>query len=261
MLARSLALLLGLVPTLVLANTFSAIVSPPRIEAKVKSGEVYRDVIEITNASNTTNTYHIKTNDWSFAEDYSMVFYDHLTENSCRPWVVLESNTVVVPPGATKKFRFQVDVPENAGVSECKFVVLIEGDEPFVSKGDLVMPVAGRVGVVSYFAINGAKPNLSLQHVGTEEFQNAKVPAVLLKNIGTSHGRLGGYLNVVDANNQKVVVVPTSMPILVGEQRQIKLMPQPKNETDPTPQLVYPIVLKGKLLWDGGSLDIDQTIN
>lgn len=255
-----LALALSLIPAISFAGNFSAIVSPTRFEAEVKSGRSYRDIIEITNNSNTTSIYNIKTNDWNFSNGYDLVYQDELSENSCRPWVVLESNQITIAPGATKRFRFEVQVPENSKPIECKFVILVEGNEPFIAKGNVSVPVSGRVGVITYLAVDGAKPDLKLLDIFAEKDGNAPKISLKFKNEGNAHGRLLGFVNITDANGNKYSSTPSTMPILSGEERIANLNPLPKNKDEAPPVLLFPVKLEGKIYWNGGELKIDKEI-
>lgn len=255
-----LALATALLPTLSFAGDFSAIVSPTRFEAEVKSGHSYKDIIEITNNSHSTSVYNIKTNDWNFSSGYDLVFHDDLTENSCRPWVVLESSQITLAPGATKRFRFEVQVPENSKPVECKFVILVEGDEPYIAKGNLSVPVSGRVGVITYLAVDGAKPDLKLLDVFAEKEGDSSKVSLKFKNEGSAHGRLLGFVDIIDAGGNKYSSTPTTMPILSGEERIANLTPIPKNKDDAPPVLLFPLKLEGKLYWNGGELKIDREV-
>lgn len=56
------------------AQEFSALVSPPRIEASAAPGSVYRDVVEITNLSQATARYTVHTEDWELDDQAQAAF-------------------------------------------------------------------------------------------------------------------------------------------------------------------------------------------
>src|SRR5271155_1757552 len=144
--------LFGLVPLgVVQAQGFAALVSPPRFELVTKPGKTLRDVIEISNRSTAPGRYVIHTADWSLSQDFSVTFQDDLQPGSCRPWVALERPNVEILGGGTMRYRFEVAVPADAPAGECRFAVMIEGDQPSIARsGGLNVPVTGRIGVIVY---------------------------------------------------------------------------------------------------------------
>ena len=99
-----------------------------------------------------------------------MYFHDELRAGSCRPWVAIERSELTIPGGARARFRFEIAVPADAKASECRFALMIEGDEPAVAGGDIFrIPVRGRIGVIVYAAVGDAAPALEIVKVGVEK--------------------------------------------------------------------------------------------
>ena len=48
--------------------------------------------------------------------------------------------------------------------------------------------------------------------------------------------------------------------MLAGETREIVLTPQADDPDAPTPKVVFPVHVTGRLEWDDGRLDLDQRI-
>ena len=133
------------------AQGFAAMVSPPRFELNAKPGKTSRSVIEVSNRSSAPAKFLIHTADWTLGADFGVSFHDDLQAGSCRPWVALERPEVVVPGGGTLRYRFEVTVPADAPAGECRFAVMIEGDQPSVARSSgLNVPVTGRIGVIVY---------------------------------------------------------------------------------------------------------------
>lgn len=257
---RRAALLLTLCASLLPGHclAFSALISPPRIEDKVKSGQVYRNVLDIQNVSSLPAEYQVKTNDWTLDQQGGVVFSDALAADSCRPWVAIESTRVALGAGARLRYRFQVQVPADAGIRQCRFALMFEG-EPEQLPG-MVSPIAGRIGVIVYLDINGAQPVLQLVLASTVMQQKQLLPALLVSNNGSAHGRLSGLIDARDSTGHTVTLTPSADPILPGMQRRILLSPvapryQPVDA--PLPTLNYPLHLKGKLDSMGQPLSID----
>src|SRR5271168_5067417 len=162
---RASSVLLGLAGVLLCASVrsqgFAAMVSPPRFELKAKPGKTSRSVIEVSNRSSAPAKFLIHTADWSLAADFSVSFHDDLQAGSCRPWVALERPEVVVPGGGTLRYRFEVTVPADAPAGECRFAVMIEGDQPSIARSNgLNVPVTGRIGVIVYLTVGDGEPDL-----------------------------------------------------------------------------------------------------
>src|SRR3984957_635170 len=177
------------------AQGFAALVSPPRFELAAQAGKTVRSVIEVSNRSTAPAHYLMHTADWTFATDFTVNFHDELQPGSCRPWVAIERPEIVVPGGATLRYRFEVTVPPDAPAGECRFAVMIQGAEPSiaVSKG-LDMPVTGRIGVVVYVTVGDGAPDLEVLGPKTATLNGQLVPTLRVHNGGTAHGRMSGFL-------------------------------------------------------------------
>ena len=116
------------------AAGFAALVSPPRFELTGRSGTVVRQVFELSNRSAGPAKFHVHTADFTLGADYSVAFQDELQPASCRPWVAIERLEVALPGGGTIRYRFEVQVPKDAPAGECRFGILIEGDEAAVQR-------------------------------------------------------------------------------------------------------------------------------
>lgn len=245
-------------PNTVFAQGFSALVSPPRIEDSAKAGSTYRNIIEITNVSASAAHFAVRTADWTLQPDAAVLFSDVLATNSCRPWVGIEAPEINIGANAKRRYRFEVAVPADAPSSECRFAIMIEGD-PETLKGDVSIPVSGRIGVIVYLAIGETAAKLALAGQSVKAVDGHDVPVLSVHNTGNAHGRLEGFINGTDASGKGYAFAPNSLPILPGETRDIALVPVADDSDAPAPALAYPVQLKGRL--DSGSqhLDIEAT--
>jgi hypothetical protein len=239
------------------AQGFAALVSPPRFELATKPGKTSRSVIEISNRSTAPGRYLIHTADWTLSPDFSMSFQDDLQPGSCRPWVAIERPEVVVPGGGVLRYRFEVTVPADAPSGECRFAVMIEGAEPSVavSKG-LSMPVTGRIGVIVYLKVGDAAPEIEILGPKVATLNGRQVPTLRVHNGGNAHGRVTGFLTGTDAKGISYDFMPSDLPILSHEEREVFLTPSSPSDDHPT--LTFPVTVKGTLEWGDHKTELNQ---
>lgn len=239
------------------AQGFAALVSPPRFELTAKGGDRLRQVIEITNASGQAAKFYLKTADWTLDKSAGVTFDDALQATSCRPWVAIERREISVSPAGKYRFRFEIAVPADTPPGECRFALMLEGDEQTVRnpKGPPV-PVAGRIGVIVYVTIGGAEAKLEVVGAQVETINGDATPVLQIKNSGNAHGRVSGFLSATDANGKKLEFTPSNLPILPGETRAISL---PVNrERDEALKIGYPITIRGNLEAGDKSMPFEQ---
>ncbi|MCL1634978.1 hypothetical protein M2650_10095 [Luteimonas sp. SX5] len=241
------------------AQGFSALVSPPRFEDTAKPGTTYRNVVEISNVSNTAAHYSLRTADWTLDDKAAAVFADALAPNSCRPWVGLEAAGIDVAANGKRRYRFEVAVPADAPSGECRFAILLEGDPERVASS-AVPEVSGRIGIIVYLTIGDAAAQLSMLGGKADTVDGRVVPVLQIRNSGNAHGRLAGLIDGVDAQGRKFVFAPSSIPLLPGETRAISLMPEGDDPDTPAPPIAFPVQLKGRLEWGAQRLAIDTAI-
>ena len=242
------ALLPTLLPTTAHAQSFSAVVSPPRFEVAVQPGKTIRQVIEITQASNEKGTYRVYTNDWTIGADGNAQFSDDLAPNSCRPWVSLERRELTIAANAKVRFRFEITPPADTPAGECRFAIMIEGAEQVVkATGAMTFPVSGRVGVVVYAGVGDATPILEVTQGGTRALDGMIVPVLNIKNTGNAHGRAMGFLKGTDPAGVKIELLPEPLPILPGQTRSVALVPQ--SEGNSIIKFAYPLNILGAIEW------------
>lgn len=242
-------------------QAFSALISPPRIEDPAQSGKVYRNVLTIENVSNQNVSYSVKTNDWTLDDKGGVVFSEELAKDSCRPWVSIEAKQITLGANAKTRYRFEVAVPADAGVRECRFALMVEGDAEQV-KG-MQVPMSGRIGVIVYLNLNGATAALTVKSARVQSIQGDLLPVLTIQNTGAAHGRLDGILDATDANGQAVQLTSDNAPILPNSSIDISLrpiLPHNAKPNTPYPKLHYPLHLKGALDTLDKPITIDATV-
>lgn len=235
------------------ASEFALAASPPRFELQVKPGERVRQVLELTNASNAASSYSIRTADWIYAADNSVTFQEELGPQSCRPWVAIERRELTIAGGKPYRYRFEVNVPADAKAGECRFAIMLEGQEQTSqTAGGPPIPFSARLAVVVYVAVGGAEPELSI--VGTRVIQvnGVQTPALQVRNGGLAHGRVAGFLTGTDAGKTQLEFSPSNLPILPGETRLVPLTATRPGDSETAVQAKFPLTISGKIEWGRG---------
>ena len=242
------------------AGEFALAISPARFELALKPGERSRQIIEITNASSDPANLALRTADWSLEANTSVLFQDDLQPQSCRPWVALERRELKVSAGRPYRMRFEIQVPESAPPGECRFAIMLEGQELLnpLSNGPPI-PFAARMGVIVYVAVGNAEPALSLVGARVSKVNGVETPVLEVHNSGLAHGRLQGFLKGVDASQTALELSPSNQPILPGQTSSIPLSAVRETENDTAVAVKFPIRISGQLEWgQGKSQSIDQ---
>ena len=250
---------------------FAAAVTPPRFEVSVEPGQVTRQVMEITHAIPGTGTYKVYTTDWSMDASGALTFYETLQPGGCRPWVAIERKEVVVAQGTRVRYRFEVAPPANVTPQECRFALMLESKPQDVKTSETSsFPMNGRIGVIVYVSIGGAKAVLEPGAVSVGSFDGRPTPMLTVHNSGNATGRLSGILKGIDTAGTTIEFSPEAVPVLPGQTRSIALQPyEPGPRTAAsgaaTPaRLKWPLSLRGTLEYGPpgtGRFEIDRSVS
>ncbi|TXH75923.1 MAG: hypothetical protein E6Q85_04225 [Thiothrix sp.] len=247
------------------AASFEVAVAPSRLELSANASQRLGQSLEIQNVGRSPTELNIRTLDWTYSSEGQISYHEELIPNSCRPWVTLEKNSIRLSAQAKRNFRFQVEVPANASVSECRFMIAIEGKDAAATAAlqaggaSLSLPVNGRIAVAVYVAVAGAEPKLTIKQLNVQNIKGQKVPVAIVSNTGNAHGRLGGVLEAKDAQGQEFELAPESTPIMPGQTRTLPLSPQAIAKQK-LKQPSYPISAQGSIDWDKGSFKINNAL-
>jgi fimbrial chaperone protein len=250
------------------AALFDASVSPPRFELKAKPGDVVRSVITIANNGVQPERYSIKTADWDLDSGGS-VKYDEGAPGpkSCRPWVRIERHEINVVPKGTRSYRFEVHVPNDVAMAECRFALLVAGNAGTVSPTTrdkrIQIPIVGRLGVIVYVTLNDGRADIQLLKLEMRKVDGRMVPIATFHNKGNVHGRVQGSLEARDARNHKLQLIADQAPILPNTTRSIILSPTDWSSGEPKApafDLAMPLEVHGRLQYADGEVKIDQFI-
>jgi hypothetical protein len=230
-------------------SEFAVAISPPRFELEAKPGQLLRQTMEIANGAARTGTYTLKTADWTYAPDGTVSFNDELAPGSCRPWVAIERRELTVTPGRPYRFRFEVTPPAGMPPGECRFAILVEGQEENTSAGGVVVPFNARMAVIVYVGIGDVQPSLIVEGTSVQTVDGVPTPVLQIRNDGLAHGRLTGFLSGTDASNTPLDFTARSYPILPGESRAIPLIATRQGDINSQLAPRYPVTIKGRLEW------------
>ncbi|MFS2207443.1 hypothetical protein [Variovorax sp. Varisp36] len=237
---------------------FALAVSPPRFELSGKPGERVRDVIELSHSDARQGEYTFKTADWTLKPDGSVDFSDELAPGSCRPWVAIERRELSIAAGKPYRYRFEVTPPAGTPPVECRFAVLIEGKEHTNAPGTPVA-MAARIGVIAYVAIGDVQPVLDIAGTAVKTVNGKDLPVLRIRNTGTAHGRLAGFLNGTDASGARLEFQPATTPVMPGETREIALTATRPGDTDAAVTVRFPVTVTGSLEWGkSGSFKVNE---
>ncbi|WP_170217212.1 hypothetical protein [Variovorax gossypii] len=237
---------------------FALAVSPPRLELTGKPGERVRDVIELTHSDARQGEYTFKTADWTLKPDGSVDFSDELAPGSCRPWVAIERREISIAAGKPYRYRFEVTPPPGTPPVECRFAVLIEGKERTNAPGTPVA-MAARIGVIAYVAVGDVQPVLDIASTAVKLVNGQNQPILRIRNTGTAHGRLAGFLNGTDASGARLEFQPATTPIMPGETREIALTASKPGDADTAVAVRFPVTVTGSLEWGkSGSFKVNE---
>lgn len=251
---------------------FAVSVTPPRFEVSVEPGQVTRQVMEMSHAVATPGNYSVYTTDWGMDDSGELTFYDTVQPGSCRPWVAIERKEVLIKMGARVRYRFEVAPPADTTPRECRFALMIESKTQEVKTSEASsFPMNGRIGVIVYVSVGGAKAALEPGDIVVDTFDGQPTPVLTVRNSGIATGRLSGVLKGKDASGASYEFTPASVPILPDRKRQIALQryeaPVRVSETISVPReqpkIKWPLHLTGTLEYGvngQGRFELDRIV-
>lgn len=206
------------------ADGFALSVSPPRFELSADPGQTVRSVVELSNASNVPTKLSFATAEWELTHDGGVTTSSVLAPNSCRPWVAIERLQTTLQPNSRLRYRFEVTPPPDAAPTECRFAILISGEDTRVSPNkDSSFPVAGQIALIVYVKVGDVKPQIRIAEADVANLNGVLTPVLMVENTGKAHGRLTAFLSGTDAKGKKREFSVSTLPILPGETRMIAL--------------------------------------
>jgi hypothetical protein len=250
------------------AATFAARISPPNFELKAKPGDVLRRTITISNSDAEPAHYQVRTADWDLNEQGGVIIVPvekPLPATSCRSWTRIERRSLKLAPNGTKRYRFEVHVPEDAAEGQCRFAMVISPAPETVDTmafDNFKFPISGAIAVIVYVTVGKARAQLEFKGIHDRQ-QKAGGHRLVMRfiNTGNAHGRPFGSVMAKDASGKKAELIAVPFPILPGRTHDIELMADPEISGIKTvDELAFPLHLKGRIEWDGGACQVDHSL-
>jgi len=82
------------------------------------------------------------------------------------------------------------------------------------------------------------------------------LPTLRVRNAGTAHGRMSGFLSGTDAKGVRYDFNPSDFPILPGGETDVYLTPS--TATNDQPELTFPVTVQGTLEWGKQKTELNQ---
>jgi len=237
-------------------------VSPPRFELRAKPGQTLNEAFSIHNDETRLTELAFRSADWTLRPDGGVdIAGSALQPGSCRPWVVIERATYALAQRATKRYRFQINVPADAPVGECRFALLIEPAKPdtSVKLGQVQFPVTGRVAVIVYVAVGDAVGKVDVESFATGKSGRQTVPVVTLTNSGNATARPEGILRGRDATGKELQFFLGGYPVLPGQTRTLPIFVETDARNGKPLPFEFPVELSGTIEWQGGRAELSGT--
>jgi fimbrial chaperone protein len=246
-----------------LAGGFEAMVSPPRFELQARPGETLRQIVDIQNAGDRPTTFSLRTADWDLSADGGLTIHPpELQPGSCRPWTRIERRSLRLPAQGLKRYRFEIQVPDDTPAGECRLALLVEPGEDaelMARARNIRFPVEGRIAVIIYVGIGDAQPRLEVRELRLDDVNGRPTPVAVLHNSGTAHGRPEGFLQGSDASGRRFDFTVAATPVLPGQTRAIPIWQAPAEGTERV-DLQPPLTLRGVIEWQGGEQRVEAVL-
>ncbi len=164
----------------------------------------------------------------------------------------------------TKRYRFEVHVPEGVEDGARKFAIVVAPAPETVDAmkmGNLDMPILGSIAIIVYVTIGNAHPDVLLEGVKRIDKDGEPVLLFSLHNKGNAHARPFGSVKAKDSKGTTADLIVVPFPILPGETRDIQLSVNSRlSGIEKMSDLIFPISLKGLIEWEGGTTKIDTIL-
>lgn len=238
-------------------------VSPPRFELQASPGETLRQIVTIQNAGDRPATFSLRTADWDLSADGGLTIHPpELQPGSCRPWTRIERRSLRLPAQGLKRYRFEIQVPDDAPAGECRLALLVEPGEDaelMARARNIRFPVEGRIAVIIYVGIGAAEPQLEVRELRLDEVNGRLTPVAVLHNSGKAHGRPEGFLQGSDASGRRLDFTVAATPVLPGQTRAIPIWQAPAEGTERV-DLQPPLTVRGMIEWQGGEQRVEAVL-
>lgn len=204
------------------------LVTPPRCELTMASGQSQTVIINIINKDSTAPLrLKVSVKGWEKEKNGQITYYDPAGKNrSCGNWLEVNPSEFEMPAGGIEAARFTVTVPETASGSYWA-IIFFESQPDTMAKTTVGVRFVGRVGVSVYVNVDGTlqyqseMTGLSYKRGGYKKHEFK----VGIKNDGNAYFRPKGTVEIKDAAGKKINTTsfPDDLVVLPGAQNDIKI--------------------------------------
>jgi hypothetical protein len=204
-------------------------VTPPRSELTMASGQSQTEIINIINQDSTAPLrLKVSVKAWDKDRRGQITYYDPASKSrSCGNWLVVNPSEFEIPAGGVEAARFTVTVPETAKGSYWG-IIFFESQPDTTVKISVGVRLVGRVGVSVYVNIDGTlqfqseMTGLTYKRGGYKRHEFT----VGVKNDGNAYFRPKGALVIKDAEGKKINTkpIPDDLVVLPGAQSDMKII-------------------------------------
>jgi hypothetical protein len=204
-------------------------VTPPRCELTMVSGQSQTEIINIINQDSTAPLrLKVSVKAWEKDKRGQITYYDPASKaRSCGNWLVVNPSEFEIPAGGVETARFTVTVPESVKGSYWG-IIFFESQPDTTVKITVGVRLVGRVGVSVYVNVDGTlqfqseMTGLTYKRGGYKRHEFT----VGIKNDGNAFFRPKGALEIKDAAGKKIntTPIPDDQIVLPGAQSDMKII-------------------------------------
>lgn len=216
------------------AKANSVIVTPPRLQFTVESGDYFEGEIEVYGAKDKDIRVKTFFLDWDFDPEGTVRFFSQpgQVERSATPWLQMTPAEFLIPAGSKKSVRISGRVPAGTAPGDYWSMFFVEF-QPYSVLQTSGVQISGRVGGSVTVTVPG--PALRKGHIASFAIKaeanrgKQRLEANLaFVNEGDFVVEPSGYINIIDYQNKSHGIVQISS---------FKVLPQSTREVQLTAEL------------------------
>ena len=187
-------------------------ISPPDVNLKLNSGQVYQGEVYIFGSDEETMAINASLMDWSLSSTGEYQFLPLGTlKRSASPWITFNPWNFNLPPKRGQKITYTIKVPTDASGSYWGTIIFNTNPTTIAGKDHYQVKVAGRIAFIIRIDINGSPlggGSIERFHLDWNPTARTLNAALRVKNSGVSFIRFKGRLELKDKQGQIVGKFP-----------------------------------------------------
>jgi len=215
--------LLGAIPA---KAQMSIMVSPIRVDHKVKAGTNETNIIEIRNEASEPTRIAVHAEDWTMDRKGNLSFSPAGGDpSSCANWLQLNPTDFRLDPGQTRQVRYSLTVPADARDGGYRAAIALTG-MPLPEEGIAKKKVTlnGRIVVMAYAVVGSPEIRARFEDFQVTAVNKGISFKLTLANQGDVHFRINkSFITLKNSKGEEVgrVEVP-DIPVLPGATRELE---------------------------------------